>query len=751
MFAFRGSLTVVFLAVTAAAQTPLGTTSTYQGRLKDAGAPASGDYDFQFTLYDAAVGGAVVGSDTADDWPVAAGLFTAWLDFGAGVFNGQARWLEIGVRPWDSVGPYTPLTPRHELTPTPYGLYAVTAATATNADTVDGLHANPAPAANTLLPLDATSKFPNSVLRTGSGNGLDADLLDGQQGSFYQNASNTNAGTLADARLSANVATLQTNQTFTGGKAFSAAPAFTAGGTPFTVNSSTLVTNLNADFLDGLDSTAFLQSIPVPLTLSGAGVHVIKGDNTSSASGVSGVYGVSSAATGASYGGRFESASNSGRGAYGWASAASGTTYGVYGRSDSPSGRGVYGHAVATSGDARGVFGVSNSTAGLGTVGYATSTTGTTSGVYGQSDSSDGHGVYGLATNADGITYGVHGQSDSVDGVGVYGESANKGVYGYSSGLPGGWYGVGVLGQSSATDGKAVVGWASNYTNGATFGGHFTCGSTNGVGVYGSNSSADGSTYGGKFTCDSTAGRAAYGRAYAATGTTYGGRFEADSAAGRGVYGAANATGTSDTPYGVRGYCSTATAGYAVYAAGDMGASGTKPFRIDHPDDPENKYLLHYAAESPEVINFYRGTVVLDGAGEAVVSLPPYFAKINKDPSYQLTAVGAPMPMLHVADKISDEALSAGEQAGPGDVAPVCSFRIAGGVPRGEVSWRVEAMRNDLRVRVRGAPVECEKLDPERGTYQHPEYYGQPAERGMDYDAKHMLPSAPRLPDNAPR
>ena len=35
----------------------------------------------------------------------------------------------------------------------------------------------------------------------GSGSGLDADLLDGQQGSYYRNASNINAGTLNNARL----------------------------------------------------------------------------------------------------------------------------------------------------------------------------------------------------------------------------------------------------------------------------------------------------------------------------------------------------------------------------------------------------------------------------------------------------------------------------------------------------------------------------------------------------------------------
>lgn len=61
------------------------------------------------------------------------------------------------------------------------------------------------------------------------------------------------------------------------------------------------------------------------------------------------------------------------------------------------------------------------------------------------------------------------------------------------------------------------------------------------------------------------------------------------------------------------------------------------------------------------------------------------------------------------------------------------SFRIAGGAAGGEVSWRVEAVRNDLWVRTRGAPVEIEKEWPEKGTYQHPEFYAQAKERGMNY------------------
>ena len=33
-------------------------------------------------------------------------------------------------------------------------------------------------------------------------------------------------------------------------------------------------------------------------------------------------------------------------------------------------------------------------------------------------------------------------------------------------------------------------------------------------------------------------------------------------------------------------------------------------FRVDHPLDPENKYLSHSFVESPEMMNVYSGTVI---------------------------------------------------------------------------------------------------------------------------------------------
>src|SRR6185295_4934573 len=59
-----------------------------------------------------------------------------------------------------------------------------------------------------------------------------------------------------------------------------------------------------------------------------------------------------------------------------------------------------------------------------------------------------------------------------------------------------------------------------------------------------------------------------------------------------------------------------------VLITGALNVTGTKNFKIDHPLDPENRYLLHAAIESSEVLNLYSGNVVTDANGEAVVTLP---------------------------------------------------------------------------------------------------------------------------------
>ncbi len=105
-----------------------GTAFTYQGQLTSAGQPANGNYDLRAIVYDADIGGSQVGPIVTNlAVTVTGGLFTTSLDFGPGVFNGAARWLELGVRPAGSDA-FTTLSPRQPLAAAPYALYAMTPA-----------------------------------------------------------------------------------------------------------------------------------------------------------------------------------------------------------------------------------------------------------------------------------------------------------------------------------------------------------------------------------------------------------------------------------------------------------------------------------------------------------------------------------------------------------------------------------------------------------------------------------------------
>ena len=123
---------IALLSITVAAA-PLGTEFTYQGQIKQSGAPIGGATDMIFTLWNAATSGAPVGPTLTFDGvggnpapvQVALGLFSVPLDFGASPYNGNALWLDIQVRFPSGVGGYTPLTPRQKLTAAPYALYAL--------------------------------------------------------------------------------------------------------------------------------------------------------------------------------------------------------------------------------------------------------------------------------------------------------------------------------------------------------------------------------------------------------------------------------------------------------------------------------------------------------------------------------------------------------------------------------------------------------------------------------------------------
>jgi Chaperone of endosialidase len=110
------------------------TTFTYQGKLTDGGGVANAIYDMQFKLFDAAANGNQVGATlTNATVQVANGIFTLPLDFGAAAFPGADRFVEVSVRPAGSGNAYNTLSPRQQVTSTPYAVQALNAFTATTA------------------------------------------------------------------------------------------------------------------------------------------------------------------------------------------------------------------------------------------------------------------------------------------------------------------------------------------------------------------------------------------------------------------------------------------------------------------------------------------------------------------------------------------------------------------------------------------------------------------------------------------
>jgi hypothetical protein len=727
---------------------------TYQGYLRMGGAPANGNYDFIFTLYDDAMAGNQVGVQVRiNNKLVRNGLYTVELDFGPhnviwNALPARNRWLEIQVRPAGG-GNFIRLAPRVRIHAAPYAWAAFPVGPA--AGDLAGNYPNPLVVGFRGLPL---AQF-NAANPPNVGDFLFWD------GGFWRPAGGVGrAGPVNGALLFWNagaglwqpmaVPPVVGNVPVWNGNAWVPGvipPGGPAGGDLFGNYPNPMVAGLRGrpispnipqtgqvlkwdglmwtpanDLTDGNFTLPFTGGAAVQ---NGATFAIANPATTGQAVAISGasastsgtgILGEATATTGEAYGVIGRSASQSGRGVFGEATASSGNTYGMYGRASSSSGIGVFGEATATSGSTRGVVGRSSSTSGVGVLGEATATSGSVYGVQGRSSSTSGVGVFGEATATSGSVYGVQGRASSTSGVGVFGEAtATSGsVYG-------------VQGRSSSTSGVGVFGEATA-TSGNTYGIVGRASSTSGVGVLGEATATTGNTYGGLFQNPSSSGAGVYGYAQATTGTNFGVVGRSESPSGRGVVGVAEAS--TGTNYGVLGRTNSSANGWGVYAGGRLGASGTKSFQIDHPLRPETHFLNHFCIEAPEPYNLYRGTVTLDAQGEAWVQLPDYFEAINRDASYHLTPIGAAMPNLHVAVEIQGN-----------------RFKIAGGAPFKKVSWEVKAVRNDPWVQQYGYQTEQEKPKEYQGLYLHPELYGQPKERGVFYmlraEPAYQLPAEP--------
>jgi len=200
------NLALLFSIIVVASVTCLAQTSaiTYQGKLGNGGAPANGDYQFEFKLFDSDLAGNQVGSTQTIVAAVQNGIFTTRLDFGAGSFPADAdRWLEIGVRPNGSTDAYTVLNPRQQLNSVPFAIRSLrasnadNAANATNADnaaSLGGVASGNFVRTNDARLADARPPAP------GSGNYIQNGLSP-QAGNFNISGNAVVGGTLTAARL----------------------------------------------------------------------------------------------------------------------------------------------------------------------------------------------------------------------------------------------------------------------------------------------------------------------------------------------------------------------------------------------------------------------------------------------------------------------------------------------------------------------------------------------------------------------
>lgn len=328
------------------------------------------------------------------------------------------------------------------------------------------------------------------------------------------------------------------------------------------------------------------------------------------------------------------------------------------------------------------------SSAGLYTV-LNTGGTGSSQAIQGNSyadESQYNRGVLGTAQNGPTYNRGVQGNAHGTSG------TSNMGVVGFSDG-EGTGRNVGTYGDAN---GNTLVNYGVyGFTDGA--------GSTINAGVRGLSNGE---------SAEDNAG--VWGTGENSTGLNIGvvGNTAGNGTTNIGVYGYALGTGGSNT--GVYGYAANGTLNRAgffsgdVVIAGNLDVSGTLSkgggtFKIDHPLDPANKYLVHSFVESPEMLNVYSGNITTDSDGKAIVQLPEYFEASNKEFRYQLTVIGT-FARAIVKEKITGN-----------------TFVIETDQPNIEVSWQVTGVRADNWSNANRVIPEQEKK--EKGTYIHPELY----------------------------
>ena len=191
-------LVLLILLTRLALADPLGSAFTYQGRLNEGGQPVTGNFDLRLTLFGSPTHGSPEGQQTLTRVPVANGLFTVPVDFGATVFLGDARYLEIAVRT-NGGGDFVLLSPRQALSPVPYALFAAQAAVAVNAANANAV----APGAVT-----SASIAPGQVVKTINGLADGVTLASGNNATLTTNNGKLAFSTPTDWHLDGNTKTV---------------------------------------------------------------------------------------------------------------------------------------------------------------------------------------------------------------------------------------------------------------------------------------------------------------------------------------------------------------------------------------------------------------------------------------------------------------------------------------------------------------------------------------------------------------
>jgi hypothetical protein len=371
-------------------------------------------------------------------------------------------------------------------------------------------------------------------------------------------------------------------------------------------------------------------------------------------------------------------------------------------------------HTAATGGGGAAISadGGKNPAISATTAGGASAISAINNGTAVQPSGVNAYGTY-AGVHASGATYGVYASgTDAVYGV----SNSGRGINGYSS------VGTGVQGFGGETNSHASAIGVFGYSA-----------SDAGTGVSGQATAGSGTTYGVKGSSSSPNGYAVYGLGpgvaiYGISQGEFGVGVEGTGSGSSGHGVAGSITSDSATASGVYG-ASAGSNSYAGYFEGKVAVTGSLSkgggsFRIDHPLDPANRILQHSFVESPDMLNIYNGIVVADAGGEAMVELPDWFASLNRDIRYALTAIGAPMPNLHVKTR------AAGGR-----------FALAGAEPGGEVSWQLTGIRKDAWADANRIEVELEKRGKDRGHFLHPLEHGQPASKGIDFSMRQQPPS----------